>query len=271
MDWLDILRGGMVKQADKVMITMPDRKGNAVKMVVDRSMVPPGAKFKMTKAPEVAARQGFKFEAPKGVQMGLPGIETGLPKGVMPRPKVTRTHVRPPAPSPERMFQLLQNRAQRATGKVEQQSKMIDFMRDKMRRLERGGGGAAKGIAEKAGFGTRLALGGAAAAGLYGGFHLIRKIREKSQARNNFAQMMRETPALHHEDPKIVKTRFRTLQSVAPNLASDPLVAGSIVRQWTEYPTVNATALKDVVGVEKDVRRELGLIGALPRLISAVP
>lgn len=113
-----------------------------------------------------------------------------------------------------------------------------------------------------------LLYGTGALASMYGGFHLARQIREKAQAKSNFERMMRATPTLAAEDPQLVQSRFRTLQHVAPNLAMDPLVAGSIVRQWVEYPTVNASALKDVVSVEKDVRRELGLAGPLAKVLT---
>ncbi len=268
MDWLDILRAGMVKHADPTeKVTVIGPKGEPLKLskeFMERSKAKkpnvtvslPGSP-KPPKAPEVKVPEGPKFPSRPGSGTGMPKWESvRAPEIKAPAMKSTMPKV--PASLPE----------------LRLGNKPVSLLAHEERQALSRAGGGTRNLAEaagKSGFGKRMLLGGAAAAGLYGGFHLIRKIREKSQARNNFSNMMKETPALHHEDPKIVKTRFRTLQSVAPNLASDPLVAGSIVRQWTEYPTVNATALKDVVSVEKDVRRELGLIGALPRLISAVP
>lgn len=126
---------------------------------------------------------------------------------------------------------------------------------------------AKKGIGQLLqGFIPKAVVGTAALGALFGGAQTIRSLRERFQAKGNYERMLAQHPRLTQEDPGIVKSRFRTLQRLAPNLASDPLVSGSIVSQWVEYPVVSASALKDVVGVESDVRRDLGLAELLPRL-----
>lgn len=117
----------------------------------------------------------------------------------------------------------------------------------------------------------KMLIGAGIATGLWGGKKLVSSIRRKYESKQNFSRMMVATPSLQREPPGIVESRFRTLQKMAPTLARDPLVAGSIVRQWVEYPTVSAAALKDVVSVERDLRGEPGFLPALSRIAGAIP
>lgn len=107
-------------------------------------------------------------------------------------------------------------------------------------------------------------LAGAAAAGaLIGGAHLYHRAREALDYRNDFSDMMDTHPSLWDEDQDTVTTRFNTLHNLAPTLASDPLVAGSIVKQWIEYPVLTAATLKDVAKAENDLREEPSLMERL--------
>jgi len=112
----------------------------------------------------------------------------------------------------------------------------------------------------------KMLIGAGLATGIWGTKKLMGHIRHKHESERNFTRMMGATPFLRNEPPEVVKSRFATLQKMAPTLARDPLVAGSIVRQWVEYPTVSAAALRDVVSVERDVRAEPGLLPALNRI-----
>jgi hypothetical protein len=112
----------------------------------------------------------------------------------------------------------------------------------------------------------KFLAGASVAAGLYGGHRLIQYIKHRHQADRNFESMMKSTPTLRHEDPSLVKSRFDTLQRFAPTIAHDPLVAGSVVRHWVEFPSVTADALRAVTSVERDVRKDPNLLNALGSL-----
>ena len=105
-------------------------------------------------------------------------------------------------------------------------------------------------------------LTGASAAAIVGvtGYH---KLRKKIQYHKGFDRMMAAHPSLKQEDPTLVRTRYTSLFNLAPTLASDPYVAGSVVKQWIEYPVVNTTALKDITRAEADARPTKLLLPAL--------
>jgi len=109
----------------------------------------------------------------------------------------------------------------------------------------------------------KFITGAGVAAGLYGGHRLIQYIRQRHQAGRNFESMMENTPTLKREDPSLVKSRFDTLQRFAPTVTRDPLMAGSIVKHWIEFPSVTADALKSVTSLERDVRKDPNLLNAL--------
>ena len=83
------------------------------------------------------------------------------------------------------------------------------------------------------------------------GYH---KLKKRIQHHQGYERMLEVHPSLKSEDPTLVKTRYNALFNLAPTLARDPLVAGSIVKQWIEYPVVSATTLKDVARAEADLR-----------------
>lgn len=116
----------------------------------------------------------------------------------------------------------------------------------------------------------KFVMGAGAAGGLYAGSHLIKYFRHRHEAEKNFGRMMENTPSLRSESPELVRNRFDTLHRFAPTLSRDPLVAGSIVRHWVEFPTVTADALKSVTSVEKDLQPNPSLMGALAGMVGHI-
>lgn len=104
---------------------------------------------------------------------------------------------------------------------------------------------------------------GATGMGILGGMNLYHKIQKRMDYHKGFESMLDVHPSLKKEDPKLVQTRYDSLFNLAPTLAQDPLVAGSIVKQWIEYPVVSATTLKDVARAEADVRPGRALLTEL--------
>lgn len=118
--------------------------------------------------------------------------------------------------------------------------------------------------------GPKAALLTAASTAAIAGVMGYHKLRKKIHYHRGFERMLETHPSLKHEDPTLVRTRYTALFNLAPTLASDPYVAGSVVKQWIEYPVVNTTALKDITRAEADARPTKLFLPALLQAGSAL-
>lgn len=127
-------------------------------------------------------------------------------------------------------------------GGASQAGKQETVKRGLLSRL--GSGGFTPGKGQEVGWGDSvgnmgkmLGLAGLAGGAAAGGSALLQHSQNKKRDENiskSYTQMFEKTPELKEEDPETVKRQFGVLARYAPSLASDPVVAGSWVRQRTE-------------------------------------
>lgn len=92
-------------------------------------------------------------------------------------------------------------------------------------------GGDAVGLGGALGAHLPAALVGAGVAGAGGLIaHGFEAIRDRLTKARDYKSMLQATPDLKHFDASHTQMMYNSLRSLAPSLASDPLVAGSFVR-----------------------------------------
>jgi hypothetical protein len=77
---------------------------------------------------------------------------------------------------------------------------------------------------------------GLGAAVLTGGALAVRNIYNAATAKKDFKEMLQWNQDLHGADQRLLNQSFRSLRTFAPDMAKDPLVAGSMVRRMVEAP-----------------------------------
>lgn len=121
--------------------------------------------------------------------------------------------------------------------------------------------GVAKSTAKNLGSGAALfggALATAIAADLASDlYHAIKSGLSRSK---NFKNMVATNPDLKKHNPKDVKAIFDTLHHVAPELASNPTIAGSFVKNQLDYAGgIDVQTLQSLSSTEKNVNQARGL------------
>ena len=96
-----------------------------------------------------------------------------------------------------------------------------------------GGSGFAGALGREIPTALAAAVVAGAGAAAVKGYNLIRQKIEKAMA---YRDMLENNPHLQNYDAKHVHAAFNTLHKLAPDLASDPLVAGSFVHLVLEQP-----------------------------------
>lgn len=108
---------------------------------------------------------------------------------------------------------------------------------------EAGLGFLGKGAKEEVARGAQQALGGALVVGVAAaGMKAVQAIR-KSKV---YKEMMGSNPDLeefHREDPRQFNQHFNSLHSLNPQFASDPVIAGTYMRQMSMSPQTAGTTL----------------------------
>ena len=100
-----------------------------------------------------------------------------------------------------------------------------------------------------------LLSGGAAAASA-----LANAVKDPIKKRVGKNRMMRENSWLQHEDKGTVNKYYNTLYRFAPNMAMDPLVAGSFMKKQLEYKDIGIqpSDVNTLVNIQKSVRDQRG-------------
>lgn len=107
-------------------------------------------------------------------------------------------------------------------------------------------------------FGTALGQGAAIAGAALVAEKALGLAQRAWQARkfsDNYRDMLAANPDLGKEDAQKVMGRFRILHKFGPDVASDPVVAGSWIRQTLEFPVITPTVLREVVDVQARTRQ----------------
>jgi hypothetical protein len=104
------------------------------------------------------------------------------------------------------------------------------------------GNALAQGVG--AGVGGALLVGiGAAASKIYGA----------ATAKRDFRSMMEWNRDLAEADQRLVTQSFRTVRKMAPDMSTDPLVAGSFVRQMVQSPEGAAGIMANAITGQKNM------------------
>lgn len=80
---------------------------------------------------------------------------------------------------------------------------------------------------------------GAGTAALAGAGAAVNKIRMAITKKHDFDAMMHHNPDLEQartSNPELFAQQYTSLRSVSPQFARDPLIAGTFMRQMSEYP-----------------------------------
>jgi len=98
---------------------------------------------------------------------------------------------------------------------------------------------AAQSLGQVIARGTGSILPGAIGTGLLGAAFAgagkgVGAIRERFAKARDFKQMMEANPRLHKEDAGHIQSLYNSLRAMSPDMAKDPLIAGSFVHQMME-------------------------------------
>ena len=112
------------------------------------------------------------------------------------------------------------------------------------------------------------ALGAGLTAGVRGADWAIDSIHGPRQKQKAFSGMMDENPFLKKESPKDVERIFRTLHNFNPQMADDPLVAGSFMRRALQFKEegIQPQDVKTLVEIGKlrgDTKKKDSLLQAM--------
>lgn len=112
-------------------------------------------------------------------------------------------------------------------------------------------------------FGKALGYGGGGALALgaaHGASNLYDKTKEKANAKSGWKSMMAKNPDLKKMDQRKLKDHFRVLAKFNPEMASEPTVAGSFVRQTMQRSDlgVDPNQIKQLTGIRKDYIQSRG-------------
>jgi hypothetical protein len=106
-------------------------------------------------------------------------------------------------------------------------------------------------------FGKALGYGGGGALALgatHGASNLYEKSKEKKDAKSGWKAMMAKNPDLRKMDQRKLKDHYRVLAKFNPEMATEPTVSGSFVRQTMQRSDlgVDPNQIKQLVGIRKD-------------------
>lgn len=123
------------------------------------------------------------------------------------------------------------------------------------------------------GLGTMM--GGAAisaglAVGAVGGEKAYKAIKGRFTKQRDYRNMLQANPTLRKEDAGNVQMLYNSFRKMSPDMAGDPLLAGSFVRQHIELspeagPAINPQTMSTVTKAQESIGKgggKLGLIGA---------
>ena len=94
----------------------------------------------------------------------------------------------------------------------------------------------------------------AGSAGVHGIDRLVQAVKKGHQ----YKKMMEANPELSHYDSSEVQQAFNTLHKFNPELAGDPLVAGTFVRRVADADAIDHRTVGDLVKTRKDMGRPFG-------------
>jgi hypothetical protein len=102
--------------------------------------------------------------------------------------------------------------------------------------------------------GATLAVAGLGSAGYQG----YKGIRERYQKPRDYKAMLQENPSLRKESPRRVQMLYNSFRKLSPTMASDPLLAGSFVRDTLAMSPDAGTAVspmtaKTVADTQKSI------------------
>lgn len=81
------------------------------------------------------------------------------------------------------------------------------------------------------------------------------------QIQKSFQTMLQRYPELQRENPTRVKQLFETISNAAPDVAKDPMVAGSLIKRMLNYDGIDhATYMELVATQEKMTKTRLSQI-----------
>lgn len=133
----------------------------------------------------------------------------------------------------------------------------LKALRPKPTPAQRLAGGLKKALTGK--LARRLGTFGAGAAGIAGGVALVDALREglskKVSHGKQFSNVMKENPSLERDREHAQKV-FKTLQRFNPEMAADPLVAGSFLKRSIQYKDegIQPMDVKTLTEIGKNMR-----------------
>lgn len=111
-------------------------------------------------------------------------------------------------------------------------------------------------------FGLGASFAGGGAALDYGLSRMQGGVKD-SDIKQSFKVMLQEFPELIQErNPNIVKAHFGVLQQYAPDIAANPIVAGSFVKETTRQGGVHVANIKQIVDAQRSISEAKG--GRIP-------
>jgi len=107
--------------------------------------------------------------------------------------------------------------------------------------------------------GAALTAGGIGAAMLGSlGVHGVDRFVQAVKKGKDYKDMMEANPELEHYDPQELQDAFNTLHKFNPELAGDPLVAGTFVRRVADADAIDHRTVGELARTRKEMGRPFG-------------
>ena len=91
------------------------------------------------------------------------------------------------------------------------------------------------------------------AAGL--GVSLAGQEWSNAQVQRSFQTMLQRYPELQRENPTRVKQLFETISRAAPDVAQDPMVAGSLIKRMVNYDGIDHATYMELVSTQEKMTK----------------
>jgi hypothetical protein len=91
------------------------------------------------------------------------------------------------------------------------------------------------------------------AAGL--GVSLAGQAWSNTQVQRSFQTMLQRYPELQRENPTRVKQLFETISRAAPDVAQDPMVAGSLIKRMLNYDGIDHATYMELVSTQEKMTK----------------
>jgi len=75
------------------------------------------------------------------------------------------------------------------------------------------------------------------------------------QVQRSFQTMLQRYPELQRENPTRVKQLFETISNAAPDVAKDPMVAGSLIKRMLNYDGIDHATYMELVSTQEKMTK----------------